>query len=309
MNSNPTNAPRSPVYGVIFLFKFPTDTPYRRATDPIDGTFDPSASENPSFFFAHQTIQNACGTQALLSILLNKENNLASVTDSTSAPSDPSDPRVDVGTTLRAFKDFTLAFPPALRGESLSNSSPIRAAHNAFARASPFVSEAPRDTAADAEDVFHFIAYTPAHGTLYELDGLQEYPISHGPCTSDTKTFAARVVPVLRRRVERYQAGEIRFNLLAVTRDRRGVMRERGDWDGLEREEGKRRAWEWENCLRRSNLVGFAGEVLRCVARGKVREGQGRYEEWVEGARGQTRERVEERRRRGGGDEEMEVDG
>ena len=79
----------SPVYGVIFLFKYPTaEQPNDR---PKDGDFDYDAAEQ--LFFAAQTIQNACGTQALLSVLLNKED------------------QVDLGPRLREFKDFTEAFP------------------------------------------------------------------------------------------------------------------------------------------------------------------------------------------------------
>jgi hypothetical protein len=77
------------VYGVIFLFKYPTGE--TRSDTPKDGTFDYDAAEN--LFFAAQTIQNACGTQALLSVLLNKTDEL------------------DIGPSLTEFKEFTSAFP------------------------------------------------------------------------------------------------------------------------------------------------------------------------------------------------------
>jgi ubiquitin carboxyl-terminal hydrolase L5 len=84
----------SPLYGVIFLFRYPTGE--ARPTDrPLDGEFDYAAAEN--IFFAAQTIQNACGTQALLSVLLNKDG------------------EVDIGSSLREFKDFTSAFPAEVR--------------------------------------------------------------------------------------------------------------------------------------------------------------------------------------------------
>ena len=84
------------MYGVIFLFKYltgenPSDT-------PRDGVFDYDASE--SLFFAAQTIQNACGTQALLSVLLNKEG------------------EVQIGPQLKDFKEFTSAFPSEVCGRS-----------------------------------------------------------------------------------------------------------------------------------------------------------------------------------------------
>lgn len=58
---------------------------------PQDGTFDHEAAENQ--FFAAQTIQNACGTQALLSVLLNKAD------------------LIDIGPKLQEFREFTGALP------------------------------------------------------------------------------------------------------------------------------------------------------------------------------------------------------
>lgn len=82
------------MYGVIFLFKYPTGE--KPSDTPRDGDFDFDASEN--LFFAAQTIQNACGTQALLSVLLNKEGE-----------------GVEIGPQLQDFKDFTGAFPSEVR--------------------------------------------------------------------------------------------------------------------------------------------------------------------------------------------------
>ncbi|KAI9701027.1 MAG: hypothetical protein M1836_001695 [Candelina mexicana] len=272
----------SPVYGVIFLFKYPTG---EKPTDvPKDGSFDFDAAEN--LFFAAQTIQNACGTQALLSVLLNKDG------------------EVEIGQQLREFKEFTGAFPSDLRGEALSNSELIRDVHNSFARSSPFADETQRLATAD-DDVYHFIAYTSIAGTLYELDGLQPAPISHGACSFDD--FPEKVIPVLQRRIERYPATEIRFNLLAMVRDLRIKAREVGDEDWVAREEAKRTDWRWENSLRRHNFVGFTGEVLKGVVEAKVREGT--YDSWIEEAKARTQKKIEERKKGGGMTEgdEMEL--
>lgn len=277
-----------PVYGVIFLFKFPTDTPYRSGDKPLDGQFDQDAAER--LFFAAQTIQNACGTQALLSVLLNKTEGGQDAAD---------EPSIDVGPHLRDFREFTMALPPEYRGEALSNSELIRDVHNSFARSSPFVDETARRPDAEAEDAFHFVAYTPIGGTLYELDGLQPAPISHGPCSRDE--FPARVMDVLQRRVARYDAAEIRFNLLAMVRDLRVRAREIGDAELLAREERKRRDWQFENALRRHNFVGFAGEVLKGVVAAKLKEGNGAYERWVGQATEKMKKRIEERKKGGGG--------
>ena len=81
------------MYGVVFLFKYPTGE--KPSDTPKDGQFDYNAPEN--LFFAAQTIQNACGTQALLSVLLNNDD------------------QVEIGPNLRGFKEFTRAFPSEVR--------------------------------------------------------------------------------------------------------------------------------------------------------------------------------------------------
>ncbi|KAL2038564.1 hypothetical protein N7G274_008612 [Stereocaulon virgatum] len=273
---------QAPIYGVIFLFKYPTGE--KLSSTPKDGTFDFEAAEN--LFFASQTIQNACGTQALLSVLLNKDG------------------EVDIGNNLREFKEFTGAFPSELRGEALSNSELIRDVHNSFARSSPFISEESRSATTD-DDIYHFIAYTSLHNTLYELDGLQPAPISHGPCTPTD--FPSKVIPVLQRRIARYPANEIRFNLLAMVRDLRIKARETGDGEVLWQEEQKRRGWRWENALRRHNFVGFIGEVVKGVAASKLEEGNGAYEGWIEDAKSRTKTRYEERKKKAGQDIEVEA--
>ncbi|KAK4148234.1 ubiquitin carboxyl-terminal hydrolase [Dichotomopilus funicola] len=287
-----------PIYGVIFLFKFPTDTPYRAGDKPLDGTFDRDASEG--LFFATQTIQNACGTQALLSVLLNK----------TADGTLPADETIDIGSTLSDFREFTMALPPEYRGEALSNSELIRDVHNSFAKSSPFVDETQRQPDEADNDAFHFIAYTPIGGNLYELDGLQPAPISHGACSRDE--FPARVMEVLQRRIARYDATEIRFNLLAMVRDLRIRAREIGDFELLAREERKRRDWQFENALRRHNFVGFAAEVLKSVVANKLKEGNGAYEKWIDQGKQKMLKRIEERKKAGasgGAEDDIEMAG
>ena len=88
------------VYGVIFLFKYPTGE--ARSDVPKDGTYDHDAADN--LFFAAQTIQNACGTQAIVSLLLNRDG------------------EVEIGKELKEFKEFAGEFPPEVRTARLTNS-------------------------------------------------------------------------------------------------------------------------------------------------------------------------------------------
>lgn len=254
----------SPVYGLIFLFKYPSKEKAKFDGQPQDGQYDYEATEK--MFFAKQTIQNACGTQALLSVLLNKDN------------------EIDVGSQLREFKDFTAALPAEFKGEALSNSQLIRDVHNSFSKSSPFVDETEMPT--EDGDAYHFIAYTSINNILYELDGLHSAPISHGFSTAEE--FADKVVQVLQRRIARYPAHEIRFNLLAMVKDLRVKAHEIGDQEMLSREEQKRSAWRFENALRRHNFLGFTGELLKEIASAKLKENPDAYGNWLESARQDT---------------------
>lgn len=216
------------------------------------------------------------------------------------------DGEIEVGKQLREFKEFTSGFPAEFRGEALSNSELIRDVHNSFAKSSPFVDETQR-TATEDDDVYHFIAYTPINGVLYELDGLQPAPIVHGQCSFEE--FPEKVIPVLQKRIERYPANEIRFNLLAMVRDLRVRAREIGDQEMLFREEQKRSEWQFENALRKHNFVGFAGEVLKGVIAEKLKEGPGAYEKWIEDAKKKTKQRNEDHKKKGEADEDEEMVG
>lgn len=223
----------------------------------------------------------------MLSVLLNKAE-----------PAGDEATSVDIGDVLREFREFTMVLPPEFRGEALSNSEVIRDAHNSFAKSSPFVDETQRQSD-EAEDAFHFIAYTPINGTLYELDGLQPAPISHGACKQED--FPSQVMEVLQRRIARYDATEIRFNLLAMVRDLRIRAQEIGDYELLAREERKRRDWQFENALRKHNFVGFAAEVLKGVVSTKLKEGgDAAYETWVQDATNKMKKRIEERKKGSG---------
>ena len=199
------------MYGLIFLFKY-------NAGEPPSGCIVDGNETGSSVFFAKQVIQNACATQAILSILMN-------------CP-----PSVKIGDILTQLKDFTTEFDADLKGLALSNSEQIRTAHNAFARPEPIVADPERKPQHD-DEAFHFVAYVPVGGRLYELDGLKQGPIDHGPIVDSTNystsdgtidgTWLGKVCPVIQTRIAKYSASEIRFNLMALVRDRAEMLGEK----------------------------------------------------------------------------------
>eukprot|EP00775_Hariotina_reticulata_P010518 gene10518-10678_t len=210
-----------PVYGLIFLFKWRHEKDER----PIDST-----SAAAKVFFAKQVINNACATQAILSVLLNCT-------------------QLDLGQELTNFREFTAEFPPDLKGLAISNSDSIRTAHNSFARPEPLVPDEQR-AAGDDDDVFHFISYVPVGGKLYELDGLKEGPILLADSV-DQDNWLDAVAPEIQARIARYSANEIRLQA------------------SIAADEQKRSNWRDENIRRRHNYIPFLFNFLKLLAEKK----------------------------------------
>jgi len=242
-----------PVYGLVFLFKWTPDS------DPAGSVVQDSRLDN--IFFAKQVINNACATQAIMSVLMNIE-----------------DSNVTLGTTLNDFKEFCGALDPETKGLALSNSDQIRSVHNSFARQTLFEFDSKK--AEKDDDVFHFVSYVPINGRIYELDGLKAGPVDHGPAGED---WTDAVRPVIEARMMKYTQGEIHFNLMAVIQDK--TIRYNNQLKSLSgmsidsqmaevariemllaEEENKRSKWKQENIRRRHNYLPLIMEMLRSLA-------------------------------------------
>ncbi|KAG2199032.1 hypothetical protein INT46_010272 [Mucor plumbeus] len=250
------------VYGLVFLFKWQNNKGYA-----------PPADENADHvFFANQVINNACATQAILSILLNRDD-------------------LELGEELKNFKEFTADFPPDMKGLAISNSDLIRSVHNSFARSDPFVNEMVDPNAGKDQDVYHFIAFTPIHGALYELDGLSRGPVNLGPC--DDNNWVEKANEAIKQRMESYGASALHFSLMALIKDKVEQMEEmieetdgillslseddvearnRANQDrmmyeqALQQEQEKRKKWHRENVLRKHNFIPIIYNLLRNLA-------------------------------------------
>lgn len=176
----------NPIHGLIFLFKWESG-PKKPTLDFYD----------PELFFAHQVIQNACATQAILAVLLNS--------------------KLALGDELTRLKEFTMPLPPSDRGLAISNSDLIRSTHNSFAQQEPF--EFIQSKKPKKGEVYHFVSYIHFKGRIYELDGLQNGPILHGECHE--YEWVEHIKPIIAKRIEEFSGNEIRFNLLAIVNNRR----------------------------------------------------------------------------------------
>ncbi|XP_023941364.1 ubiquitin carboxyl-terminal hydrolase isozyme L5 isoform X2 [Bicyclus anynana] len=184
-----------PVHGLIFLFK------YVQHEEPSNPVVTDNRLEN--IYFAKQVINNACASQAVINMLLNCNH-----------------PDVYLGPELTKFKEFTMSFDPYMRGLTLSNSQTIRAAHNSMSR--PCLFEFDAKTPSKEEDAYHFISYMPINGRVYELDGLREGPIDHGP-VNPGQDWLDIVCPIICTKVNTYLDNEINFSLMALISNRKMV--------------------------------------------------------------------------------------
>lgn len=285
-----------PAFGLIFLFKW-DETVMSANREAIMKNAIKHEDTDPDLFYARQIIRDACATQALLSVVLNA-------------------PGVDVGNSLRDFKEFTREFPPDLKGEAIGDNTVIRDAHNRYARPEVFYRDSSgkaRRPATKDDEVYHFVAFIPFKGDIYELDGLKPGPVRLGKIEDasgreeEGGAWLRAVRPHIEERIAQY-GGAIHFTLLAVIRNRETVVRERitacvaaGDEaaaraleEELEEEREARRVAQAENVRRRHNYIPFVVEAL------KVLERKGKLEELV----AKARVKDEERRRRAAAAEE-----
>lgn len=144
-----------PLHALIFLFKWiPTS-----AESTTGGTNDP---DFPGFF-AHQVVNNACATLAVLNALGNI-------------------PSLKTGAQLSELMQFTAGMDPQTRGLVVTSADWLREIHNALSPPSAFSLDG-LGLPKKSEDSYHFVVYLPVIGTLYELDGLKPHALRHGSFT------------------------------------------------------------------------------------------------------------------------------
>ncbi|PHH87279.1 hypothetical protein CDD83_9070 [Cordyceps sp. RAO-2017] len=221
-----------PVFGLIFLFHY---APQLVDEEEEDG-------EEAPVWFANQTTNNSCASVALVNIVMNAEDvelgdELQNFKDLTK----------DLNSALRGYQiganDFIRAAHNSfarridLLNADLCLANEVEAAQieppqkrlikrrGATSRSGDKQKTAgPRTAAARAkkkqphvEYGFHFIAYVPAGGFVWELDGMRTKPRNIGGELTE-KSWTDIVLPRIQHRIKEYGDSENGFSLLALCR-------------------------------------------------------------------------------------------
>lgn len=199
------------VFGFVFLFQWVEERRARKKTFMNEDCFVTEPSILREMFFAHQIVTNSCATHALLSILLNCDGA-------------GKEAGLELGPTLPGLKEFCHYLDPEARGYAIGNMPDLAAAHNRHARPEvtrpnppPSKRGAILSTAPSyLSETFHFVSFVPIGERLFELDGLKEWPIDHGPW-AETEDWTDLFKRIITRRLN--EGDGIQFNLMALIPD------------------------------------------------------------------------------------------
>ena len=198
------------VFGFVFLFQWVEERRSRKKSLLNDECYVTEPSVLRNMFFAHQVVVNSCATHSLLSILLNCQEAH----------------EISLGPTLESLKLFCKDLDPESRGYAIGNTPELAAAHNSHAKpeiqsmTTPSTSKrgaVVTSASAYLPDTYHFVSYVPIGERLFELDGLKEWPIDHGPW-AETENWTDLFKRIITKRLNEGE-GSITFNLMAVIAD------------------------------------------------------------------------------------------
>ncbi|OCH92506.1 hypothetical protein OBBRIDRAFT_818302 [Obba rivulosa] len=266
-----------PIHAFIFLFKW-VPSP----SEPTAGEYDP---EFPGFF-AHQVVNNACATLAVMNAIGNI-------------------PGLPMGPQLTDLIGFTTGMDPNTRGMAITSSDWLREVHNSLSPPQAISLDGlglPKQT----EDAYHFIVYMPYMGSVYEFDGLKNFPVRHG-AYDERQGWVDKAREIIEARIGTYPPGALEFSLLAVHEDplprlqKQFVELQAGGNESeaaqvmvkLSDESAKRERWAFENSLRRHSYLGLIHSLLLSLAK------TGKLDAAREGAKKALDERIARKKERG----------
>ncbi|CAG8454590.1 5925_t:CDS:10 [Diversispora eburnea] len=198
------------IFGIVFLFKMIGDVSGDLRGLNKDVEYEPIEELPKNVYFANQVVENACATLAILNIVLNC-------------------PQLEIGQELKEFKDFTWELPPATRGCTIANHPTFRQIHNSMARhpEDALIVEEPVRKKKKSEiveelsnEVYHYIAYVPVDGQVWQLDGLFPHPVNIGGY-DDLKHWYDSARGIIN------EPEGLEYVLLAITKDQLGINQDR----------------------------------------------------------------------------------
>ena len=227
------DSPAASTYGLIFLSRYV----------PVENAPEPEAPP-PELWFANQTSSFSCATVALMNIINNRSD-------------------IRLGENLEQFRTSTAALSSKDRGLALDSFDHVRDVHNSFAaevdiltvdsRLKEDAQNATKKKNAqaarkgkkwrrrkkskvvdeDEESGFHFIAYVPAYGRIWKMDGMERRPQSLGNIDNNSDWLNI-VIPDLQMQWQGAAENELEFSLLSL------VSSEGGDTEHDDRENAEK---------------------------------------------------------------------
>lgn len=144
-------------------------------------------------------MNNACATLAVLNALGNI-------------------PSLESGQQLSDLFSFSAGMDAQTRGLVITSSDWLREAHNALSPPSAISLDGLGLPKKQAEDAYHFVVYLPAMGSVYELDGLREHPVSHGAYETSGEGWLKKARETIEHRIATYPPGSVRHLYLLCKR-------------------------------------------------------------------------------------------
>jgi ubiquitin carboxyl-terminal hydrolase L3 len=172
-----------PVVAVILLF------PVTAVEETVVGNL---TEFKGNVYYTKQTIQNACGSIAVLHALANNQQ------------------RFSIENPLKDFLAKTQNLSPVDKALILEQHEGLRKGHEECA--SMGQSDAP--DAADDVDL-HFVSFVLNDGHVVELDGRKDFPVDHGKGVTDD--LLGDAVKVLKAWIER-NPDVVQFNIMALSK-------------------------------------------------------------------------------------------
>lgn len=183
-----------PVLAVIFLYPLNDATNVKRSPEEQQVTDDGQKGVSSNVYFMQQTVENACGTVAVVHAVGNILPQL----------------HIRNGSFFERFFTSTAEMTPAERAEFLENDTELESAHSVAASAGHTVAP---DLSVNVD--LHFVCLTCVDGKLYELDGRWPSPTCHGP--SSPETLLKDAVGVIQN-VSKKIPDSVNFSVIALSK-------------------------------------------------------------------------------------------